>query len=165
MAEITSKKLTIQDTNWVTVNLQPDQPGPSQRTRRTVDAPTHSRAPPTQRLEDPTRAPHGYTSVNSDSEPPEGRKYYSIILDKGTAKELSLPRNTGCPHSYKVANVVTYKEPSAHPTWKYGRGAPAHGSQAPFHQRYSHYKYYGYAGAGAKTSWARNPKMQLLYDQ
>ena len=46
----------------------------------------------------------------------------------------------------RVVHVVTYPEPQPHPTWSYGRGAPAHGSQAPFHQRYAHYKMYGYAG-------------------
>lgn len=53
---------------------------------------------------------------------------------------------TDSSHVCRVAHVVTYPEPQPHPTWSYGRGAPAHGSQAPFHQRYSHYKMYGYAG-------------------
>jgi hypothetical protein len=42
--------------------------------------------------------------------------------------------------------VVTYKEAQPHPTWTCGRGAPSFGSQAPFHQRYQHYKYHGFAG-------------------
>ncbi len=32
------------------------------------------------------------------------------------------------------------------------------GGARPFHQDYRHYKYYGFAGQGAKTSWAFNPK-------
>jgi hypothetical protein len=29
---------------------------------------------------------------------------------------------------------------------------------APVHKTYSWYKYYGFAGKGAKTSWGYNPK-------
>lgn len=32
----------------------------------------------------------------------------------------------------------------------------------PFHQTYSHYKYYGAAGMGAKTAHAVNPKIARL---
>jgi hypothetical protein len=42
--------------------------------------------------------------------------------------------------------------------------SPNMGSQSPFHQRYSHYKLHGFAGRGAATSWARNPKCAVLYD-
>jgi len=35
-------------------------------------------------------------------------------------------------------------------------------SQSPFHQRYAHYKQYGFAGKGASSSWARNPKYAQL---
>ena len=91
------------DTNWVTVNLQPDLRGPSQRNCKTIETAStgHLRAPPSQRLEDPTRAPHGSTPYSTATDAPEGRQYYSVIIDKGTSRELSLPRTTGCPHSYK----------------------------------------------------------------
>ena len=32
-----------------------------------------------------------------------------------------------------------------------------------FLQDYRHYKYFGFAGRGAKTSWAHNPKYKELY--
>ena len=57
--------------------------------------------------------------------------------------------------------MVTYKEPQPHATWPFGRGAPAFGSQAPFHQRYSHYKYHGYAGAGATSPYCVNCPLRL----
>ncbi len=35
---------------------------------------------------------------------------------------------------------------------------------APHSCRYTHYKYNGFGGKGATSSWARNPKMAMLYD-
>eukprot|EP00892_Ulva_mutabilis_P005762 jgi/Ulvmu1/3558/UM166_0012.1 len=151
------------------VNLQPDHRGPMHRHSAmlsTVET-GHNRAPPSQRLEDCTHTrPSAYAVVEPiPPYAPEGRKYYAAIIGKKTASELRLPQKSGCSASYKVAQVVTYREPQPHPTWAYGRGAPAHGAQAPFHQRYAHYKMYGYAGRGAATSWARNRKMHILYDK
>ncbi len=53
--------------------------------------------------------------------------------------------------SWRVARVQTYVAPP-HPL------GFASGGAKPFHQDYRHYKYYGFAGRGAKTSWAYNPK-------
>lgn len=55
------------------------------------------------------------------------------------------------PDAWRVARVQTYAVP---PT-RVGYGE---GGVRPFHQDYRHYKYYGFAGRGAKTSWAHNPK-------
>lgn len=35
------------------------------------------------------------------------------------------------------------------------------GFMKPPHQDYNHYKYYGFGGLGAKTSWAYNPKFKM----
>lgn len=35
------------------------------------------------------------------------------------------------------------------------------GGSKPFTQDYRHYKYYGFGGKGAKTSWAHNPKESM----
>lgn len=52
---------------------------------------------------------------------------------------------------WRVATVETYVVPP-HPL------GFASGGSRPFHQDYRHYKYYGFAGRGARTSWAFNPK-------
>eukprot|EP00197_Chlamydomonas_leiostraca_P007420 CAMPEP_0202874266 /NCGR_PEP_ID=MMETSP1391-20130828/25083_1 /ASSEMBLY_ACC=CAM_ASM_000867 /TAXON_ID=1034604 /ORGANISM="Chlamydomonas leiostraca, Strain SAG 11-49" /LENGTH=119 /DNA_ID=CAMNT_0049555671 /DNA_START=38 /DNA_END=397 /DNA_ORIENTATION=+ len=62
------------------------------------------------------------------------------------------------------AKIATYRQPSPSELTLAENPSPNHGSQSPFHQRYSHYRYYGFAGKGATSSWGRNPKMALLYD-
>ena len=52
---------------------------------------------------------------------------------------------------WRASRVQTYVVPP-HPM---GFGE---GGARPFHQDYRHYKYYGFAGRGAKTSWGHNPK-------
>ncbi|KAG2491499.1 hypothetical protein HYH03_010077 [Edaphochlamys debaryana] len=63
----------------------------------------------------------------------------------------------------KVARVTTYRQLSSPYAAELNR-SPNHGSQAPWHQRYGHYKYSGFAGKGASSSWARNPKYAVMYD-
>ena len=53
--------------------------------------------------------------------------------------------------AWRASKVQTYVVPP-HPM---GFGE---GGARPFHQDYRHYKYYGFAGRGAKTSWGHNPK-------
>uniref|UniRef100_A0A383WAQ5 Uncharacterized protein n=1 Tax=Tetradesmus obliquus TaxID=3088 RepID=A0A383WAQ5_TETOB len=55
---------------------------------------------------------------------------------------------------WRAARVKSY----AVPVSKYGHGEA--GVQA-FHQNYAWYRYYGFAGKGAKTSWASNPTKHL----
>ena len=52
---------------------------------------------------------------------------------------------------WRVATVETYVVPP-HPL------GFASGGSRPFHQDYRHYKYFGFGGRGARTSWAFNPK-------
>jgi hypothetical protein len=54
--------------------------------------------------------------------------------------------------AWRISRVLTHKvEPS--------RTGFGEGGARPFHQDYRFYKYYGFAGKGAKTSWASNPKL------
>lgn len=63
---------------------------------------------------------------------------------------------------YAKANVATYRHlaPSMYESTL--NSSPQHGSQTAFTQRYDHYKYHGFAGKGATSSWGRNPKMAQL---
>ncbi|GAX73160.1 hypothetical protein CEUSTIGMA_g613.t1 [Chlamydomonas eustigma] len=56
------------------------------------------------------------------------------------------------------ARVATYRIPAPSDFTMTENTSPQYGSQSPFHQRYAHYKYNGFAGKGASSSWARNPK-------
>jgi len=38
-------------------------------------------------------------------------------------------------------------------------------TKKPFHHDYRHYKYFGFAGKGAKTSWGYNPKYSEIYNE
>lgn len=72
-------------------------------------------------------------------------------LQEGAPVMSPEPRDPDDPQAWRVARVQTYAVP---PTGVgYGEGGVR-----PFHQDYRHYKYYGFAGRGAKTSWAHNPK-------
>lgn len=89
------------------VNLQPDQRGPTERnTHMLLDVETgHNRAPPSQRMADPTRLP---SSTPTEQLAPqefatEGRKFYASVIDKQTVAELRLPKKSGCSSSYKCA--------------------------------------------------------------
>ncbi|KAL6763121.1 hypothetical protein V8C86DRAFT_2507722 [Haematococcus lacustris] len=62
------------------------------------------------------------------------------------------------------ALMTTYRQPAPSDLMLTENPSPHCGSQSPFHQRYKHYKYHGFAGRGASSSWARNPKLALLYD-
>jgi len=68
------------------------------------------------------------------------------------------------------AKVVTYPFVTADHGSSFGPASPSNSGrrqgvssdqfdkiQPPFHQRYSHYKHYGFAGHGAKSSWATSP--------
>ncbi|GLC33745.1 hypothetical protein PLESTB_000111300 [Pleodorina starrii] len=63
----------------------------------------------------------------------------------------------------RSARVSTYRQMSSPYAAEINR-SPNHGSQSPWHQRYGHYKYSGFAGQGATSSWARNPKYAYMYD-
>lgn len=52
---------------------------------------------------------------------------------------------------WRESRVMTYALPHARAGW-------GEGGVRPFHQDYRHYKYYGFAGKGGRTSWAHNPK-------
>jgi hypothetical protein len=47
---------------------------------------------------------------------------------------------------WKVARVMTYRQPAPSVLSSIDKASITHGAQAVFHQRYKHYKYYGYAG-------------------
>ncbi len=77
-----------------------------------------------------------------------------------------LPPDTrmyGANTSSRTARVTTYRQVPSPYAGELNR-SPNHGSQSPWHQRYNHYKYAGFAGKGATSSWARNPKYAVLYD-
>lgn len=61
------------------------------------------------------------------------------------------------------ARVTTYRQLSSAFELTHNQ-SPNHGSQSPWTQRYGHYKYNGFAGKGATSSWARNPKYAQLED-
>eukprot|EP00955_Chlamydomonas_euryale_P113387 366212-Chlamydomonas_euryale.AAC.51 len=103
---------------------------------------------------------------------------YKANVDIITRKKVQIPGKTTLAamraEGGNPAHVVTYRlvrlfqvtddahmclwspAPSAY-TMEHNN-SPNMGSQSPFHQRYSHYKYQGFAGKGATSSWARNPK-------
>lgn len=64
--------------------------------------------------------------------------------------------------SSKNARVTTYRSPTPGDYSLTENTSPQHGSQSPYTARYSHYKQYGFAGKGATSSWARNPKNALI---
>ncbi|GFH21840.1 uncharacterized protein HaLaN_19214, partial [Haematococcus lacustris] len=64
----------------------------------------------------------------------------------------------------QLALVGQFRQPAPSDLMLAENPSPHCGSQSPFHQRYKHYKYHGFAGRGASSSWARNPKLALLYD-
>ena len=74
-------------------------------------------------------------------------------LDRGT----SGPQEAG-----SLARVTTYRTPQLGEMTLSENPSPHFGSQSPFHQRYTHYRYHGFAGKGATSSWARNPKYAYL---
>ena len=49
------------------------------------------------------------------------------------------------------ARVATYRQPAPSPYTCVEAPSPNYGSQAPFHQRYSHYKHYGFAGEAERA--------------
>ncbi|GFR49505.1 hypothetical protein Agub_g11543 [Astrephomene gubernaculifera] len=73
------------------------------------------------------------------------------------------PATPAAVHGPNTARVTTYRQlPS--PYAGEANSSPNHGSQSPWHQRYNHYKYAGFAGKGATSSWARNPKYAFMFD-
>lgn len=77
-----------------------------------------------------------------------------------------LPPDTrmyGANAGSRTARVTTYRQVPSPYAGELNR-SPNHGSQSPWHQRYNHYKYAGFAGKGATSSWARNPKYAVLHD-
>ncbi|MEW5315569.1 MAG: hypothetical protein WDW38_006989 [Sanguina aurantia] len=66
------------------------------------------------------------------------------------------------PAGSNVAQVSTYRMVSCPSPLAFTHSSPNHGSQSPATQRYSHYKTHGFAGKGATSSWARNPKYEVL---
>ena len=92
----------------MTVNLEPDQPGPMHRNRDMLNDPTlgHDRVPPTQRLEDPVQRSLA-AQVDNDtvgsSDATDSKKYYETVLDRRSASELRVPRANGSSQSYRRA--------------------------------------------------------------
>ncbi len=60
----------------------------------------------------------------------------------------------GADETWRTARVRAYAVPVA----RHGYGE---GGRRPPHQDYRFYKYFGFAGRGAATSWAANPQKQL----
>jgi hypothetical protein len=75
-------------------------------------------------------------------------------LDKGSRNQQ--------PEAGSLAQVMTYRAPQLGELTLTENPSPNFGSQSPFHQRYSHYRQHGFAGKGATSSWARNPKYAYL---
>ena len=61
----------------------------------------------------------------------------------------------------RVAHVVTHETPEPHASWTQMKGLLSHGAQVPFHQRYSHYKYHGFAGASSR--WTSPRRSVVLF--
>ncbi|PNW86258.1 hypothetical protein CHLRE_02g079005v5 [Chlamydomonas reinhardtii] len=74
-----------------------------------------------------------------------------------------LPPDTPMYGNNRAARVTTYRQMASPYAGELNR-SPNMGSQSPWHQRYGHYKYSGFAGKGASSSWARNPKYAQMYD-
>lgn len=75
-------------------------------------------------------------------------------------------RQTTTPGGYAVrptARVATYPTTGPGVYLSQLNASPQMGSQTPWTKRYDHYKYYGFAGRGATSSWAQNPKNSYLY--
>ncbi|GMH33027.1 hypothetical protein BSKO_00861 [Bryopsis sp. KO-2023] len=75
----------------------------------------------------------------------------TIQADIATGRPLDGSRDVD---HWRPCRVCTYKVPV--------KGNIVKGFLRPPHQDYRHYKYYGFAGRGAKTSWAHNPKFKML---
>ncbi|KAF5832209.1 hypothetical protein DUNSADRAFT_11993 [Dunaliella salina] len=71
----------------------------------------------------------------------------SADLEQGAPLDGPLPE----PEAWRESRVQTYALLPSQSGW-------AEGGVRPFHQDYRHYKYFGFAGKGGKTSWAYNPK-------
>ncbi|GIM12949.1 hypothetical protein Vretimale_16143 [Volvox reticuliferus] len=92
----------------------------------------------------------------------------SAIIEPYLAKvdldrRQALATGTSTAGDVGTARVTTYRQMASPYAAEINR-SPNQGSQSPWHQRYSHYKYSGFAGKGATSSWARNPKYAYLYD-
>lgn len=97
----------------------------------------------------------------STSSPPRAEPY---IEEVDIVERRPLPPGTPIIGNNAAARVATYRQVAPSPFTLTENRSPNHGSQAPFHQRYAHYQHYGFAGKGATSSWARNPKEAILYD-
>ncbi|GIL68463.1 hypothetical protein Vafri_21739 [Volvox africanus] len=102
------------------------------------------------------------------SAPRYTRQTEAEIIDPYLAKvdldrRQALASGTSTAGDVGAARVTTYRQMSSPYAAEINR-SPNHGSQSPWHQRYGHYKYSGFAGKGATSSWARNPKYAYLFD-
>lgn len=96
--------------------------------------------------------------VYPDLYPPESKPLnYPLVVcnspvqaDIATGLPLTLQDAT---EDWRQCRVCMYKIPVKNSIIK--------GFMRPPHQDYHHYKYYGFGGKGAKTSWAHNPKFKM----
>ncbi|EFJ49132.1 hypothetical protein VOLCADRAFT_89966 [Volvox carteri f. nagariensis] len=93
---------------------------------------------------------------------PEIIEPYRALVDLERRQALPADANSTAGKSYGT-RVMTYRQMASPYAAEINR-SPNHGSQSPWHQRYAHYKYSGFAGKGASSSWARNPKYAYMYD-
>lgn len=63
------------------------------------------------------------------------------------SKEMVERMQKGRLPAWRIASVVTYRQPQTSPDAFRSKGSPSHGAPAPFHARYSHYKKYGFSGS------------------
>lgn len=97
---------SLADARWMTVNLQPDEPGAMDRSRTLLTDPArgYDHVPPSQRLGD---AQAREAQSRASAQPPspatdqKGRKYCEAVLDGRRATELRMPGTDGSSMSYR----------------------------------------------------------------
>ncbi|CAG9463796.1 unnamed protein product [Pedinophyceae sp. YPF-701] len=84
------------------------------------------------------------TGIRGIKQPLEGHILEERREAEAWRKEMSKAKST------RKATVVTHRAPRRY-----------HGTR-PYHENYQHYKYFGFAGRGATTAYAHNPKLRAL---
>ncbi|KAK3285495.1 hypothetical protein CYMTET_6907 [Cymbomonas tetramitiformis] len=111
-----------------------------------------------QRLHSPTSKPydaHDYEGMEELLMPPHVLK----TVDLGMMGDLHLKRQASA-HVRATVELVRPHELAASPTRtevKRQLGSTPENAKKAMHRDYKYYKYYGFAGCGAKSSWAFNP--------
>lgn len=102
----------LADAKWMTVNLQPDEPGYLHRNRTvlTGTAQGYDRVPPTQRLGIPSQQQYQAAQANQDGissfDAQENIKCCDVVLDKQTAARMRKPSAHGTSEAYRYLSLA-----------------------------------------------------------